>query len=85
MKDYTKECWYCGSKNMEPVETWYQCRDCRATHVPQPKSYPRYDLVEAHWDKALSYITDQRGSSLSPSKGLGREAMRARGAKAKTP
>lgn len=29
-KDKTK-CWYCGSSNLEPVESWQQCRDCGAT------------------------------------------------------
>ena len=34
MADHTKVCWYCKSKNVEPVETWYQCRDCGATYTP---------------------------------------------------
>lgn len=34
MTDYTKVCWYCGSTNMLHNETWYQCGDCGATHVP---------------------------------------------------
>lgn len=33
MINHKKVCWYCGSKNMEPVETRYRCRDCGATHV----------------------------------------------------
>lgn len=41
MPNYEKICWYCKSKNMEPVETWWRCRDCGATHVdlPKPSSY----------------------------------------------
>lgn len=33
MPDYKKVCWFCGSTNMKPVETWYQCQDCGATHT----------------------------------------------------
>ena len=40
MKDQTKVCWSCGSRNMSPVETWYKCDDCGATtdDVHQPGS-----------------------------------------------
>jgi len=34
MTEYTKWCWNCGSKKIFPVETWFKCDDCGATHVP---------------------------------------------------
>lgn len=34
MKDYTKVCWYCGSKKVFPIKSWWECKDCGATHVP---------------------------------------------------
>jgi len=34
MTDHTKVCWYCRSKNVKLVETWYQCQDCDATYTP---------------------------------------------------
>lgn len=39
MPDYSKVCWYCGKKAMEPVGTYFQCRECGATwnEVPAPK------------------------------------------------
>lgn len=40
MTNYEKICWSCGSKNMEPVETWFKCRDCGATHVNIPRPGP---------------------------------------------
>lgn len=35
MTDYEKVCWYCGSKAVFPIKTWFECQDCGATHVPQ--------------------------------------------------
>ncbi|MCK4721783.1 MAG: hypothetical protein KAT75_00695 [Dehalococcoidia bacterium] len=41
MPDHTKKCWYCGSWNMEPIEGYFKCGDCGATHVrPRALSLP---------------------------------------------
>ena len=38
-KDYTKLCWYCGSKDMEPDERGVRCRKCGATWNQPPVSH----------------------------------------------
>lgn len=34
--DYSKQCWSCGEKTMEPRDTHYQCTSCGATWNEQP-------------------------------------------------
>lgn len=57
MADHTKVCWNCGSKNMLPVDTYFQCQDCQATHVetarlgPDPRAGKSTD---AQYMKSLS-------------------------------
>jgi len=34
MTHHEKVCWNCGSKAVFPIETWFECQDCGATHVP---------------------------------------------------
>ena len=34
MKDYTKVCWSCGSKEVLPIKDYFECSKCGATWVP---------------------------------------------------
>ena len=37
MKDYTKECWFCGQVTMVNKGNYYLCSSCGATWNPVPK------------------------------------------------
>ncbi|KKL52677.1 hypothetical protein LCGC14_2283090 [marine sediment metagenome] len=53
MTDLTKKCWSCGSKNVKPVDTWFQCDDCGATHCPQTKpGHPSMTEVDLETGRA---------------------------------
>ena len=80
MTDYTKRCWYCGSKNMEKVETWYKCADCGATHVVMPETFKGglFELATG----GIQTNVNPRGSSYQPTKKVAQEASKARKAKA---
>ncbi len=62
MKDHTKVCWHCGSNDMKPVETWYQCHDCGATtdNVHQPGS-PAVTVVDDETGGAPKVKSYSRG------------------------
>ncbi len=78
MKDYTKVCWNCGSKKVSPVESYYLCQDCRATHVPQPETLIHYDLFERRLDPGRSKDAGRGIYSGSPSDGLASAMAKAR-------
>ena len=51
--DYKKVCWSCGSKNMEPVDTYYRCRDCGATYnVPLDLTFSPVTKIDLETGKA---------------------------------
>ena len=81
MKDYTKVCWNCGSTKVFPVQTWFKCDDCGATHVPQPIPF-HGDLIEAT-KGGMATEDNPLGSHYSPSKKVAQEAAKARRAKSK--
>ncbi len=34
MKNYSKKCWSCGSKEVLPIKDYFECSKCGATWVP---------------------------------------------------
>lgn len=53
---YERQCWYCGSKHMERLPNYAQCRDCGATWNVVPKLRPvpltlRRDLSLRDWEQ----------------------------------
>jgi len=72
MVDYEKVCWYCGSKAMFPIQSWFKCDDCGATHVPSGEITDEGGIDVR---KDLSH----GGTSYSPSKRSQNAARKARG------
>lgn len=74
-----KKCWYCGGKNMTPVQTWYQCQDCEATDCGPIK------LGTLPINEDPSRIDPNGGSrarsGYAPSPSVARRAARARSGK----
>lgn len=75
-----KKCWYCGGKNMVPVQTWYQCQDCKATDTP-PVKLGALPVGDNPTDYDAGSKRGRR-SSYRPSAAAQKEAAEAREAKA---
>ena len=79
MKDHTKVCWYCGSENVEPVETWYQCQDCGTTYTPLLTLGP--DIIKAGYIDGKLHGVRRKWGIYHPTKAVTDEAAKIRQAK----
>jgi len=79
MTDHKKVCWNCGSKNMKPVDTFYQCQDCEATYVPQITLGPVKTVSGRMQNNTLNGPSTRE--TRRPSPAAAREAQKAREAK----
>jgi len=79
MHKYERQCWSCGSQDMEDKGSYFQCRHCGATwnYVPQLG----FDPLAANG----FYLKDAEGTILGrmkrPSKSVSRAAAKARAQK----
>ena len=80
MTDHTKVCWYCGSKKVFPIRTWYQCDDCGATHIPSVALGP--PIVEPGNVFAQGDVDKPTRRALHPTAGVASRTARARDNKA---
>jgi len=50
---YERQCWHCGSKNMEKLTNYVKCRDCGATwNITPHLAPPTMTEVDRDTDKA---------------------------------
>lgn len=74
---YERQCWSCGSKDMEKDARGVRCQSCGATWNPQTS--PMDTGVTSHRDYAISEKGAKRVATGSPSVIAQRRAARARG------
>ena len=73
---YERQCWYCGSKDLEDLGEYVKCRKCSATWNDLPKGGA--SPVTERRDLGLEDYGVQRFLSPSPSDASARRAARAR-------
>ena len=76
MSDYQKQCWYCGSNQLEKKDGYVQCANCGATYNDVPSlSSPPITLIDAKTGKAPRRYSPTRAR---PHGTIMRQAARAR-------
>lgn len=72
MKNHSKRCWSCGSREMKPLESFFQCLSCGATWNEQPaEGHDPVTMVDAETGgpPRHGHNTEYRAAAAAPEEG----------------